>query len=144
MEQTIKKVEEALHSLGFRFVFEKKELHDGTVKYVSPSEFSISGYGMTFGVGLCVELCRVNGIIAVEYQVAEYFGDADKSRGEIINKLISNGVEDINKVESIYKTIFDYLDDMYKWMFELFAEDFEMSLPDVYIVDPIYRENPSK
>ena len=144
MDQTIQKVEKALDNLSYRFVFEKKELYDGSVEYVSPSEFSVSGYGMTFGVGLCVELRRVNGIIAVEYQVSEYFGDADKSKGEIINKLMSNGVEDINKVEFTYKTIFDYLDDMYKWMFELFAEDFEMSLPDVYIVDPIYRENPSK
>lgn len=143
MEQTIQKVEEALDNLSCKFVFEKKELHDGTVKYVSPSGLSVSGYGMTFGVGISVVVCRVKGKVVVEYQIAEYFGDADTTRSEVVEKLISNGVDDLEKVEYIITLSLDVLETIFQSMFERFAEDFEMSLPDVYIVDPIYRENPS-
>lgn len=144
MEQTIQKVEEALDNLSCKFVFEKKELHDGVVKYVSPSGLSVSGYGMTFGVGISVVVCRVKGKVVVEYQIAEYFGDADTTRSEVVEKLISNGVDDLEKVEYIITLVLDVLETIFQSMFEKFAEDFEMSLPDVYIVDPQYRDNPSK
>lgn len=144
MDKIIKKVEEALNNLSCGFVFEKKELHDGVVKYVSPSGLSISGYGMTFGVGISVEVCRVKGKVVVEYQIAEYFGDANTTRSDLVEKLISNGVDDLEMVEYIMTLTLDVLETIFQSMFERFAEDFEMSLPDVYIVDPKYRENPSK
>ena len=144
MEQTIQKVEKALDKLSYRFVFEKKKLYDGSVKYVSPLGLSISGYGMSFGVGLSVLVCRSRGTVVVEYQIAEYFGDADTTRSEVADKLISNGVKDLEMVEYIMELTLNVLETMYQSMFERFAEDFEMSLPDVYIVDPRYRDNPSK
>lgn len=144
MEQTIQKVEKALDKLSYRFVFEKKKLYDGSVKYVSPLGLSISGYGMSFGVGLSVLVCRSRGTVVVEYQIAEDFRDADKTRSEVADKLISNGVKDLEMVEYIMDLTLNVLETMYQSMLERFAEDFERSLPDVYIVDPRYRDNPSK